>query len=392
MKAWERAILHVDMDAFFAAVEQLDDPSLRGRPVIIGGSPEARGVVSTASYEARRFGAHSAMPTALAMRLCPQAVLVAPRHWRYQEVSKQVFAIFDRVTPLVQPVSLDEAFLDVTGCQILHGDPVSIARRIRLTIRQEVGLTASVGVASCRLMAKIASDLNKPDGLTVVPEEELLSRLEVLPVGKIWGVGPVTCKRLERLGIRTAGQLRQWPVEVLAKEFGAAGVSLHLLANGIDTTEVTPEEETKSISHEYTFPQDITNREELELTLLDQSDQVAARLRSRRLAGKVVCLKLRYQDFTCVTRRQSLPEATCLAVDINRQARQLLRERTEAGSRPVRLIGVGMTKLETSGTSQNRLFYDVKNQRQERLERTADHIREKLGDTAIQRASLCFRS
>lgn len=212
---------------------------------------------------------------------------------RYQEVSEVVFAIFHRVTPLVQPVSLDEAFLDVTGCQRLHGDPVTIARRIRLSIKNETGLTASVGVASCRFMAKIASDLDKPDGLTVIPEEEMLDRLAPLPVGKIWGVGAVTGKRLDRLGIKTIGQLREWPEETLVAEFGQSGHDLWQLANGIDTSEVDSEEEEKSISHETTFAKDIVDIEELKVVLLELADRVASRLRSHAVAGRVVFLKLR---------------------------------------------------------------------------------------------------
>ncbi|MCC8179692.1 MAG: DNA polymerase IV, partial [Planctomycetes bacterium] len=261
MTLWRRAILHVDMDAFYASVEQLDNPELRGKPVIVGGDAKSRGVVSAASYEVRPYGVRSAMPMAKAVRLCPHAIRVKPRMERYAEVSSQIFAIFAKVTPLVQPISLDEAFLDVTGCQRLHGDPVTIAKRIRLSIKQATGLTASVGVATCRFVAKIASDLDKPDGLTIIPEEEMLDRLAPLPVSKIWGVGPVTVKKLTNLGIKTIGDVRQWPVEQLEQLLGQAGADLHLLANGIDDSQVVSEEQEKSISHETTFAEDVMDKD-----------------------------------------------------------------------------------------------------------------------------------
>lgn len=380
------------MDAFYASIEQLDNPEYRGKPLIVGGSPQSRGVVAAASYESRVYGVRSAMPTARALRLCPRAILVRPRMSRYAEASAIVFAVFSRVTPLVQPVSLDEAFLDVTGCQTLHGDPVTIARRIRHTIKLETGLTASVGVSSCRFMAKIASDMNKPDGLTVVPADKILETLEPMPVGRIWGVGPVTARRLERMGVGAIGELRRWPAEALIAEFGKAGEELHRLANGVDDSPVTPDEEDKSVSHEETFAIDIMKIGELETFLLEQSDKVASRLRRRGLAGRVVMLKLRYNDFTTVTRRKTLPEPTCLADRIYAVARELLRERTEAGRRPVRLIGAGVAGLARAGAGQASLFKmaSAAEAKRERLERAADSIREKLGKDAIQRASVKF--
>ncbi len=395
MNFWKRAILHVDMDAFYASVEQLDNPELRGKPVIVGGSPQSRGVVAAASYEVRVYGVRSAMPTAKALRLCPHAIIVRPRGHRYAEVSARIFDIFSTYTPLVQPISLDEAFLDVTGSQRLYGDPVTIAKEIRQRIRQDTGLTASVGIATCRFVAKIASDLDKPDGLTVVPEEEMLDRLAPLPVSKIWGVGPVTNKRLAAMGIATIGQLRQWPVETLEAELGQSGRDLHALANGIDTSEVVSDEEEKSISHEVTFATDIMSREELETELLEQSDKVATRLRKHGLIGRTVFLKLRYSDFTTVTRRITLEEPTCLSETIFTEAKTLLRERTEAGRRPVRLIGVGMAGFNGKPGRQKSLFAPPQQTgdpaRRERLERITDTIRQKLGNDAIERASLKFR-
>jgi DNA polymerase-4 len=381
------------MDAFYASVEQLDNPEYRGKPVLVGGAADSRGVVSAASYEARPYGARSAMPMAKAIRLCPHAIIVTPpRMNRYREISDIIFAIFGRVTPLVQPVSLDEAFLDVTGCQRLHGDPVTIARRIRLSIKRETGLTASVGVASCRFVAKIASDLNKPDGLAVIPENEMLERLAPLSVSRIWGVGPVTGGKLERLGVKTIGQLREWPEDALVNALGQAGADLFRLARGIDDSSVRPDEEEKSISHETTFAKDIVDRDELETVLLGLAEKVACRLRRHALSGRVVLLKLRYDDFTMVTRRKTLHSPTCLAVTVSKVGVELLRERTEAGTRPVRLLGVGVSGFADKG-GQGGLFRNEAEDdpRVERLERTADRIREKLGKAAIQRASLKFR-
>lgn len=391
---WRRAILHVDMDAFYASIEQRDNPELRGKPLIVGGSPKSRGVVSAASYEIRPYGVRSAMPTAKALRLCPHAILVRPRMHRYAEISEAIFAVFSRFTPLVQSVSLDEAFLDVTGCQRLHGDPVAIAGRIRAEIKRETGLTASVGVASCRFMAKIASDLDKPDGLTVVPEEEMLTRLAPLPVSRIWGVGPVTNRRLARLGIATIGQLREWPMEALEAELGQTGIDLHLLANGRDDSPVSPHEEEKSVSHETTFATDIIELSRLETSLREQSDKVSARLRLSNLSGRVVFIKLRYHDFTTVTRRRTLDAHTHLSATIYAAARELMRERTEAGRRPVRLIGVGVADLAAGGEQRQMSLFDDRtrdNERMERLERATDGIRAKLGKEAIQRASVKFR-
>ena len=390
MALWRRAILHVDMDAFYASVEQRDNPELRGKPIIVGGSPKSRGVVSAASYEIRPYGVRSAMPTSKALRLCPHAILIHPRMERYREVSDTIFAVFARITPLIQAVSLDEAFLDVTASQRLHGDPVAIAMKIRAAIKEETQLTASVGVAGSRMVAKIASDLDKPDGLTVIPDSERAARLDPLPVGKIWGVGPVTNRRLEKLGILTLGQLRQWPVESLRAEFGRTGEELHALANGHDESEVDPEGEDKSISHETTFAVDIADMNELETTLRWLSDKVSTRLRNHGMTGRTVFLKLRYSDFTTVTRRKTLPGFTSLSETIHSTARELMRERTQAGKRPVRLLGVGVSGFGGESETQGDLFASQKpdNAKMERLERAADAIRAKLGKNALQRASV----
>lgn len=404
MSPWSRAILHVDMDAFFASVEQLDNPEYRGKPLIVGGASSKRGVVAAASYEIRAYGVRSAMPTGKALKLCPHAILVPPRMQRYREVSQSIFEIFYRYTPLVQSVSLDEAFLDVTGSQLLHGSPVHIAKQIKEAVSIETGLTASVGVATCRFVAKIASDLDKPDGLTIIPESEMLDRLAVLPVSKIWGVGPVTNNKLQKLGITTIAQLRSWPREPLITEFGQSGGELYDLAHGIDNSAVISDEESedKSISHEETFSSDITDIAALETVLHQHADRVATRLRKQNLAGRIVFIKLRYHDFTTLTRRITLPEATELGELIFRYGRELLRTRTDAGKRPVRLLGVGVGGLSHKGDTQGVLFKEESScpdqsldknhlRRLERLERVTDAIRDKLGSQAIQRASTKFR-
>ncbi len=386
---WPRAILHVDMDAFYASVEQRDNPELRGKPVIVAGDPKRRGVVSAASYEVRAYGVRSAMPTGKALRLCPHAIRVFPRMERYQEVSETIFRIFARYTPLIQAVSLDEAFLDVTASQRLHGDPVTMAQKIRAAIRTETELTASVGVAASRIVAKIASDLDKPDGLTVIPESEREARLDTLPAARIWGVGPVTNKQLEKLGIRTIGQLRQWPAASLQAILGKSGSELHALANGRDDSEVVPDSTEKSISHETTFAVDVVSMEELETTLRWIADKVATRLRRRRMAGKTIFLKVRYGDFTTVTRRRTLPRATNLSETIFATALTLLRGGTQAGRRPVRLLGAGVASFSGESGQQGELFPSGERDaaKMERFERAADAIRSKLGDRSLRRAS-----
>jgi DNA polymerase-4 len=383
---WPRAILHVDMDAFFASVEVLDNPALRGRPVVVGGHPEGRGVVSAASYEARRFGVHSAMPMSRALRLCPEAVVLPGRMRRYQEISARLRGVFERFTPLVEPLSCDEAFLDVSGSQRLFGPAPAIAWRIKEAVRREEGLTASVGVAPNKFVAKIASDLEKPDGLVVVPAEALPAWLDPLPVGKLWGVGAKLNAALERLGIHTIADLRRWPAADLEQRFGVGGEHLARLARGEDGRGVSPESETKSISHETTFAVDVDELPHLEAVLHELADKVAARLRRAGLAGRVVQLKVRYDDFSTVTRRTTLPQPSATAAAMVREGVRLLRARTEAGARPVRLIGIGMADLTAPATSvQSALFAGEDPGRTEALERAADTIRDRLGEDAIRR-------
>jgi DNA polymerase-4 len=338
-----RAILHLDMDAFYASVEAKDDPSLRGKPVIVGGG-ERRGVVCAASYEARKFGVHSAQPMATARRLCPNGVFLPVRMGRYREESERIFAIFRRFTPLVEPLSVDEAFLDVTGSTRLFGSPETIARAIREAVREETGLTVSAGVATSKLVAKIASDLRKPDGLVAVAPGTERAFLAPLPVGKLWGVGRVTEGALLRAGIRTIGDLAAVPASRLSGMFGAHGAHLHELANGQDDRDVVTDAEVKSVGREETYEQDIRGRKTMERQLLDLAHRVASRMRRHGFRGRTVTLKVKYADFELATRAESLHQPTDDGGTIYRVARRLL-DRTEAGARPVRLLGISMSNL-----------------------------------------------
>ncbi len=377
-----RAIIHLDMDAFYAAVEVLDDPELKGKPVIVGGSKE-RGVVSSASYEARKFGVHSAQPIATAARLCPQGVFLPVRMWRYQEISQQIFKIFQRFSPLVEPLSLDEAFLDVTGSTRLFGTPEEIARKIKEQVVEETGLTVSAGVAPSKFVAKIASDMQKPDGLTIVPEGKVEEFLEPLPIEKLWGVGKATRKILAHLGVRTIGDLGLLSSKLLVRKLGKQGLHLYLLAKGVDEREVEPEREVKSVGHEDTYPIDISDVEEARKQLLSLATRVAKRLRGYGLVGKTVTLKVKYYDFVQITRSITLGEPT----DDNRKIFQTccdLLEKTEVGRRPVRLLGISLSQLSDSDeTKQLALFAVEEPDRSRRLNKALDTISEKFGDKAI---------
>lgn len=378
-------ILHVDMDAFYASVEQRDRPELKGRPVIVGGTPEGRGVVAAASYEARACGVHSAMPAGEAKRRCPQATFLRPRMAHYAEISGEIRRIFLRYTPLVEPLSLDEAFLDVAGTEPLHGSPESIARKIKDTIRTELSLVASVGIAPNKFLAKIASDLEKPDGLVVVDPDGIQAFLDPLPVGRLWGVGRVTNKAFDRLGVRTIGQLRRLPADLLRDNFGHSGEHLWNLAHGIDNREVIPEHQAKSISHEKTFSKDLDDPELLHAWLQELSEQVASRLRRLGWKARTVQIKVRYDDFQTVTRAQTLPRATDVTEEIWRTATQMLTTRLPSRRLRVRLLGVGVSGLGQKKQVQLDLFGDGDRERQSRLDEVADAVREKFGAASLQR-------
>lgn len=380
-----RHILHVDMDEFFAAVEKLDNPELRGQPLLIGGDPKGRGVVATASYEARTFGCHSAMPMATAVRLCPQAIIIRPRGRRYGEVSEQVFAIFERFTPLIEPLSIDEAFLDITGTERLLGPPRQAAANLKQAIQEEVGLTASVGLAPNKFLAKLASDMDKPDGLTVVPKDGVQAFLDPLPIRKLWGVGPSTAAVIGRLGVQTVGQLRAIDPAELTRQLGSTGEHLARLARGLDDRSVTPNSQAKSIGQEVTFPRDIADPDELRSVLLGQVEQVARRCRRHGLAARTVTIKVRYGDFKTITRSHTLAEATDLTDALWTGVRNLFDEWAARSFKPVRLIGATATGLVARDKVSESLFPDEQDQRKGRLDRTVDDIIDRFGKGSIGR-------
>ncbi len=382
---YDRHILHVDMDAFFAAIEQRDNPTLKGKPVLVGGSVKNRGVVSTASYEARKFGCHSAMPMVTAIRLCPQAIVLPGRIERYSEVSQQIFHIMEQFTPLVEPVSIDEAFLDVTGCEQLFGPPEQIAQKIKDQILQQTQLTASVGVAPNKFVAKLASDQRKPDGLVVVRPEEMQAFLDPLPISRMWGVGKATLPRFEKLRLRTFADVRRLSLEELRRHFGSAGEMFYQFVRGIDDRPVETEGETKSISTETTFPVDVRDMAYLRSVLLDQADHVARRLRRHGLLAKTVTLKLRSGEFVTITRSMTLMEATDITEDFRRSAVDLLEKWSKGRIFPVRLIGVGISSLSTHSGRQLMLFDQEEMQRQRQIDQAMDMIRDKFGNGAISR-------
>jgi DNA polymerase-4 len=383
----ETNILHVDMDAFYASIEQRDHPELRGQPVIVGGT-EGRGVVCAASYEARPFGVHSAMPMVTARRLCPQAVVVPVRMKHYADIGRQIRTILLSYTPLVEPLSLDEAFLDVRGCEGLFGPAAQIAQAIKERVLAETALIASVGVAPNKFLAKLASDHGKPNGLVVVAPEQVIAFLEPLPVGRIWGIGPKGEKRLHALGIRTVGQLAALPERLLADHFGESGRHVWQLAHGLDDRAVVPDREAKSISTETTFAQDIGDRATLRIWLLDQVDHLAARLRQVGVQARTMELKVRSSEFRTRTRSLSLTEATDSTQSLWHAALRLFERSLTADMLPVRLLGVGATQLTRDQAVQGQLFEDGGRKRQTALDQAVDAIRRQIGSTAIQRGSL----
>jgi len=383
----DRAIIHIDMDAFFAAVEVLDDSSLEGKPVIVGGTPEGRGVVAAASYEARRYGVHSAMSAARAKKLCPDAIFLRGRHDRYVEVSRQIQTLCDQYTPLVEPLSIDEAFLDVTGSQRLFGDAARIGCEIKHRIHLEIGLIASVGVAPNKFLAKLASDLDKPDGFFVFTAENSLQILAELPVTRLWGVGPATQKILRRLGVGTIGDLQKVSPAELNNRLGKHGEQLWELAHGRDDRPVVPVHPAKSIGHEVTFVTDIGAAGELGAVLDDLAGKVARRLREHHLLARTVQVKARYPDFTTCTRAETLTEATDSSVVIRDVARQLLTMKLERRGRPLRLLGVSVANLVRPDDGQAELFSDPRLAKQKNLDRLLDKVQQRYGQAVMRRGA-----
>ena len=380
-------IIHVDMDAFYASVEEREQPQLRGKPVIVGGTPEGRGVVAAANYAVREFGVHSAMPTSTALKLCPEAVVLPARLDYYANISRQIHEVFYRYTPLIEPLALDEAFLDVTVTTPLFESPEQIGREIKEEIRQELQLVASVGVAPNKFLAKLASDLEKPDGFVVVNGDKINEFLDPLPVSRIWGVGRVTDKAFEKLGIRTIGQLRKLSLQSLEKQFGKLGEHIWKLAQGIDARAVVPDRGAKSISNETTFPEDIDQLDVLQACLMELTEQVARRLRRSHLRARTVHIKLRYHDFQTITRSQTLVESTSGTNDLWQVASEMLASRLPDRRLCARLIGMGVSGLESADQQQGKLFEQQEDQRAEKLDDVTDKIKDRFGKASVRRGS-----
>jgi DNA polymerase-4 len=378
-----RTIFHVDMDAFFASIEQLDDERLRGKPVLVG-HDGPRGVVAAASYEAREFGCHSAQPMAVAKRRCPQAIVTPVRFERYQEISNRIFEIFDQFSPLVEPLSVDEAFLDLSGTEKLLGEASDVARRLKTRIKSEVGLTASIGVAPNKFVAKLASDLRKPEGLVVVKPEEIDALLLSLPVNKLWGIGPVTAEKLEKVGIHRVSDLRSHSPETLSRWLGRDADWFLRLAHGIDDRPVVPDREAKSIGQEQTFGVDAVDPEEVRRVLFEQVEQVGWRLRKHHLFARSITLKIRYGEFETITRSMTLKAPTDSTSLLWNAAGKVFDTWRTSHFRPVRLIGVSASQLNT-GEGQLSLFADPEAARRKNVDAISDRITAKFGRKAIRR-------
>jgi len=380
-----RQIIHVDMDAFYASVEQLDNPELIGKPVIVGGDPKKRGVVSAASYEVRKFGVHSAMPMSQAIRLCPNAIVLPVRMKRYVELSKEIHTIFKQFTPQIEPISLDEAFLDVTGSLRLFGSAEKIGRDIKHQIKKQLGLVASVGIAANKFLAKLASDLEKPDGFVIITEENKQQILGPLPVSRIWGVGKVTEKALTSKGIDTVKQLQETPADILRNIFGDQTSHMLRLAQGVDNREVESSREAKSISSEQTFATDIDDKDILLDVLLHQVEDVAHRLRLNDLEAKTITLKLRYDDFRTITRSNTVDHPTNITEILLQEAEQVFLKWHKKSAGALRLVGFGASGLQKAGSGQHQLFTEPEQEKQKRLDEAFDAIRDKFGHDALRR-------
>jgi nucleotidyltransferase/DNA polymerase involved in DNA repair len=384
-----RTILHVDLDAFFASVEVREDPSLRGKPVIVGADPRGgrgRGVVAAASYEARQFGVHSAMPISQAYRRCPRGVYVRPRMRLYVEVSDRFMAILRRYTELAEPLSIDEAFLDVTASRRLFGDGEVIARRIKEDVANEERVTASIGVAPAKFLAKIASDLDKPDGLVVVRLEEVRDFLDRLPVKRLWGAGPKAIERFRRLGVETIGDVARLSREKLLSAFGESlGDHFHRLASGIDAREVVSDHQRRSVGRETTFPEDVHDRRLVERTLLDLLDDVTQRLRKSGIAGQTVTVKLRTSDFSTVTRQDTVAIPADTADVLWPTVRDLFAK-ADCTEQAIRLVGVALSGFDE--VRQLSLFENPTSKRSRRIASALDAVTHRFGEDAISRGAL----
>lgn len=390
-------IIHADMDAFYASVEILDQPQLADKPVAVGGPSKSRGVIAAANYVARTYGVHSALPTAIASRRCPELILLKPRMSHYVEYSRKIKAIFARYTPLIEPLALDEAFLDVSDSEKLFGDAVSIAHKIKHDIFSELGLAASIGVAPTKFVAKIASDIEKPDGFVVVNDNDVQNFLDPLPVSRIWGVGKAFEERLHRKGIKTIKHIRLLPEKRLQEWFGKHGVHVHRLANGIDDRQVVTDREAKSVSHETTFETNLTTREELLPQLLHLTEMVSARLRQSGFEGRTISIKVRYADFKTISRAFTLSTETSSTDEIWQVIKYRLLDKIEHINRGIRLVGVEVSHFSgqaDNGVQQIDLFSDstivadnVATKKESSIDNITDTINQKFGKDALCRGT-----
>ncbi|MCC3144738.1 DNA polymerase IV [Halanaerobium sp. Z-7514] len=378
----ELSVIHADMDAFFAAVEMRENPDLKGKAVIIGGkSLSNRGVVSTASYKAREFGVHSAMPVAQAKQLCPDGIYLPARHELYKEVSKELFFLLKKYTPLVEKISIDEAFLDIKGCQRLYGSPLEIAEKIKKDVKKNTDLTISIGLSVNKFLAKLASDFEKPDGLTVIKTADIKKTMADLDIKKIWGIGDSFAKKLNELGIEKVKDIWPYSLEELQKRFGRAGVKIYYLSRGIDDRVVESKNEIKSISHEETFAENIEDAEQLLAYLFKMSEKISFRLHSNSLSGNTVFIKLRYADFKTISRQKSFKFSLDSTKNIYQIAQELIKK-DNLFAEPVRLLGIGVSNLHDSQQKQLNLF-EAEN---DNLDNTIDDIKRKFGFDKISRA------
>ena len=382
----ERWIVHIDMDAFYASVEQRDNPEYRGKPVIIGGRPGERGVVSTASYEARKFGVRSAMSMTEAVRRCPQGIYLRGDLRKYGLISQQILAIYCQYTPLVEPLALDEAFLDVSGCLKLFGSAEKIGQEIKQRIQAEIGITASVGIGPNKFLAKLASDLRKPDGFVIINQEDVSKILNPLPLSRLWGAGARTVSTLNALGIKTIGDMLKLPLLYLEAKLGVLGHQLYYLARGIDDRPVEPDRGVKSVGHETTFPEDVLGREILEETLLELTQWVGRRLRKHGLESKTVTIKIRNQDFETITRSFSLLDYTDLDDEIFKVAKNLLQDNYHGDK--IRLIGISVSNLVPKGEAKQLSLFTGDKDKREKISNAMDTIKDRFGEKAVTRARL----
>ncbi len=384
-------IIHGDLDAFYAAIEQRDNPTLRGKPVIVGGDPNSRGVVSTCSYEAREFGVRSAMPLSQAKRLCPEAIFLPVNMKLYRQVSRQIMAIMTNYTPIFEPLSIDEAFLDVSGCHTIFGSAQEIARQIKGRVHDEHGLIISMGISYNKFLAKLATELGKPDGLYVIEREKVMGLLPSLPVSFLWGAGSKTQGILKKMGIKTMGELCNTPREVLERQLGAGADIFLQLAQGIDHRQVEPDHQCKSMGKEITFEQDSNDKELLDNILLDFSGRLARRLRRQCLLARTVTVKIKYHDFHTITRSKTLAESADSELVFHQTAHEILKK-IKLTDTKVRLIGLSLSNFCASDTWQQGLLFEQQVKLENiQLDQTLDNIRDRFGDEIITRASLLNR-